>query len=281
MSMPSSRLLVATSAGSRPAFSSSSMIVRCSRARLPWWARATSSSASSLRRRARRSASRRLLTKISVERWARISSSSSGYMAGQIDRRRFSPPGDVAGSSGAERSPPSSRMSSTGHDDLDLELLGRARRRRSVHRTGAPLARPGRPGSARSRPAGAGWPTGRCAAGRRRPRPPPARAAPGSATGGRRAWSRPRRGSRRRSPSGCRRSICVPREVSSRYRLSGVVIRMSGGVRSIRWRSRWGVSPVRTATEISGTSTPMPARRPPRSRPAGRAGCARRRSSGP
>ena len=114
MSIPSSRLLVATSAGSRPAFSSSSMIVRCSRARLPWWARATSSSASSLRRRARRSASRRLLTKISVERWARISSSSSGYMAGQIDRRRFSPPATSLRLSGAERSPPSSRMSSTG-----------------------------------------------------------------------------------------------------------------------------------------------------------------------
>ena len=38
------------------------------------------------------------------------------------------------------------------------------------------------------------------------------------------------------------------RPVSIRYSDSGVVIRMSGGSRSIAWRSRWGVSPVRTAT---------------------------------
>ena len=37
-----------------------------------------------------------------------------------------------------------------------------------------------------------------------------------------------------------------------------MVISTSGGVRSICWRSRWGVSPVRTATEISGAA--MPAR---------------------
>jgi len=36
MSIPSSRLEVATSAGSRPALSSSSMKTRCSRAMLPW-----------------------------------------------------------------------------------------------------------------------------------------------------------------------------------------------------------------------------------------------------
>ena len=46
----------------RPAFRSSSTIVRCSRAKLPWCARAISSSANSLRRNASRSASRRLLT---------------------------------------------------------------------------------------------------------------------------------------------------------------------------------------------------------------------------
>ena len=38
------------------------------------------------------------------------------------------------------------------------------------------------------------------------------------------------------------------RPVSIRYSDSGVVIRMSGGWRSIAWRSRCGVSPVRTAT---------------------------------
>ena len=36
-------------------------------------------------------------------------------------------------------------------------------------------------------------------------------------------------------------------EVSMRYSDSGVVMRMSGGVRSIAARSRCGVSPVRTA----------------------------------
>ena len=42
-------------------------------------------------------------------------------------------------------------------------------------------------------------------------------------------------------------SSCA-RPVSIRYSDSGVVIRMSGGWRSIAWRSRCGVSPVRTAT---------------------------------
>ena len=69
MSMPSSRLDVATSAGRRPALSSSSIARRCSRAMLPWWARTSSSPASSLRRWASRSASRRLLVKTIVLRW--------------------------------------------------------------------------------------------------------------------------------------------------------------------------------------------------------------------
>ena len=49
------------------------------------------------------------------------------------------------------------------------------------------------------------------------------------------------------------------------------MIRMSGGLRSIAWRSRCGVSPVRRPTQIS--APPMPA--------AARAGCARRRRRGP
>src|SRR3954451_3463549 len=49
--------------------------------------------------------------------------------------------------------------------------------------------------------------------------------------------------------------ISRAREVSIRESDSGVVIRTSGGVRSIAWRSFWGVSPVRIATE---TSPPMP-----------------------
>ncbi len=47
-------------------------------------------------------------------------------------------------------------------------------------------------------------------------------------------------------------------EVSMRYRDSGVVIRMSGGDRRIAWRSRCGVSPVRSPTEI--LPSPIPAR---------------------
>ena len=45
MSMPSSRLLVATTAGSRPALSSSSIWARCSLVTEPWWARASTAGA--------------------------------------------------------------------------------------------------------------------------------------------------------------------------------------------------------------------------------------------
>ena len=44
-------------------------------------------------------------------------------------------------------------------------------------------------------------------------------------------------------------------EVSIRYSDSGVVMRMSGGWRTMSRRSFWGVSPVRVATF---TSAPMP-----------------------
>ena len=81
---------MATSAGSRPALSSSSISSRCSRAMLPWWARTRSSPASSLRRWASRSASRRLLVKTIVLRCARISSRMRGWIAGQMLVRRSS-----------------------------------------------------------------------------------------------------------------------------------------------------------------------------------------------
>ena len=45
MSMPSSRLDVATTAGSRPALSSSSIRARCSFDTEPWWALASTGSA--------------------------------------------------------------------------------------------------------------------------------------------------------------------------------------------------------------------------------------------
>ena len=69
---------VATRHGISPAFRSSSISTRCSRAREPWCARAISASASSFSRSASRSAVRRLLTKTIVERCSRTSASSSG-----------------------------------------------------------------------------------------------------------------------------------------------------------------------------------------------------------
>ena len=98
MSIPSSSELVATIAFSVPRLSGSSISSRCSRAIEPWWARTSSSPASSLRRAARRSASRRAFTNTIVERCARISSSSCGWIAGQIDACGGAVPG-VAGPS--------------------------------------------------------------------------------------------------------------------------------------------------------------------------------------
>ena len=148
----------------RPALSSSSIRVRCSRARLPWWARATSSSASSLSRSASRSARRRLLTKI--ERGAvgpdqlqqlgvhrRPDRAAAALAARHLDGSSLL--GAAAGR--ARACPPPARRP-------QVELLGARRRPRSSPGAGGPR-RPGRPGSARSRPAAAGWPTGRCAGG--------------------------------------------------------------------------------------------------------------------
>ena len=52
------------------------------------------------------------------------------------------------------------------------------------------------------------------------------------------------------------RRVSRAREVSSRNSDSGVVIRMSGGLVIIRRRSSAAVSPVRTATWMSGSSSP-------------------------
>ncbi len=119
MSIPSSSELVATIAFSVPRLSWSSIWSRCSRAIEPWWARASSSPASSLRRAARRSARRRALTNTIVERCARISSSTWGWIAGQIDPCGGAVPG-VAGPCidgircGVSETPDRSAMSSTG-----------------------------------------------------------------------------------------------------------------------------------------------------------------------
>ena len=114
MSMPSSRLRVATRAGRRPAFSSSSISRRCSLAMLPWWARTSSSPASSLRRWASRSASRRLLVNTIVLRCWRISSRIRGWMAGQMLVRSSPPTTGPPGCSSIGRTSPRRAMSSTG-----------------------------------------------------------------------------------------------------------------------------------------------------------------------
>ena len=76
------------------------------------------------------------------------------------------------------------------------------------------------------------------------------------------------------------RSASRAREVSSRNSDSGVVMRMSGGLLASRRRSSAAVSPVRTATLISGSRCPSAAL-PGGSRSAGRAGCARCPPPGP
>ncbi len=152
MSMPSSRLDVATTAGSRPAFSASSICARSCRETEPWWALATSagapadvpawaissaggragepgssaaccassaarSAASSFSRPQSRSASRREFAKTMVDLCAWIRSSTRSSTCGQIDRRRS---GESPGSAGPPGSRPGARdvsrsvMSSTG-----------------------------------------------------------------------------------------------------------------------------------------------------------------------
>ena len=128
MSIPSSRLDVATSAG-QPARLEVLLDLRAAaRGRCePWWARTSSSPASSLSRWASRSARRRLLVKTIVLRWPRISSRMRGWIAGQM-LERMSPdrrPGRRAARSSG-RTSPSAAMSSTGTMTCELERLARA-----------------------------------------------------------------------------------------------------------------------------------------------------------
>jgi hypothetical protein len=64
-------------------------------------------------------------------------------------------------------------------------------------------------------------------------------------------------------------------EPSSTYSDSGVVTRMCGGRRRLCWRSRCGVSPVRTAVRMSTSGSPSAAssRGCPRAAPPGSGGC--------
>jgi hypothetical protein len=58
-------------------------------------------------------------------------------------------------------------------------------------------------------------------------------------------------------------SIARPlRELKRRFRLSGVVIRISGGRRTIWRRSSAGVSPLLVRTQISGKGSPAALKKP-------------------
>ena len=259
MSIPSSRLDVATRHGIRPAFRSSSIRTRCSRAGEPWWARATSSSASSFSRTASRSARRRLLTKTIVERCC------ARARAAPVDRGPDRAGGrlvagghlDAVGHDRLRQLAGRAQLAQVldGDDDLEVELLARAR----VDELDRPVAGD----------EAADLREGRCVAER------PIRCAGCSS----RASSRSRRAPVRapfrprdrvhlvddhRLDRPQRLRAC---EVSIRKSDSGVVIRMSGGSLTSSRRSCCDVSPVRTPTRSSGLI--------PR---AGRAGCARRRS---
>ena len=126
MSMPSSRLDVATSAGSRPSLRASSISTRCSRAMLPWWARTSSSPASSLSRCASRSDRRRLLVKTIVLRWLRMSSRMRGWIDGQMLERRSPRPAGPPGWSSGGQDLAERRHVVDGDDDLEVERLARA-----------------------------------------------------------------------------------------------------------------------------------------------------------
>ena len=164
MSMPSSRLEVATMPRSRPSFSSDSTCTRCSRASEPWCARTSSSPASSLRLAASRSARRRALQNTIVVRCARMSSRMRGCTCGQMllcDSGSSSPSTPAVAPDAAECAP-GSFMSSTGTMTSTSSDL---REPASTTVTGrCPPSRRSRRGNARSRRVDAALPTGRCAA---------------------------------------------------------------------------------------------------------------------
>ena len=143
MSMPSSRLLVATTAGSRPRLRSSSIRARCSLETEPWWALAITgalpsvapdwpiawagtlspgagstparSAAISLRRAVSRSESRRELAKTMVELCCSIRSTTRSSTCGQmLETRSAPPPGSSSAPGSSSKAPPGLVMSSTG-----------------------------------------------------------------------------------------------------------------------------------------------------------------------
>ena len=157
MSIPSSSDDVATSAGSRPVFSISSISSRCSRAIEPWWARAISSSARSFRRWATRSASAAAVDEDERRPVRRgRARAGAGRCAGQIDWR-----GSPSAAGGAAQlahvvtgttTSRSSGFAVAGVDDLDLgrvaaEEAGDLVQRPLGRRESDPLRRRRRPGA--------------------------------------------------------------------------------------------------------------------------------------
>src|SRR5262245_24812878 len=268
MSMPSSSELVATTAGRRPALRSSSMTLRCSRLTEPWWARASPPPAISLRRAQTRSASRRELANTIVERCPRTSSTRRSSMCGQMLARAGAPAAEPR--RGSPASSPIAAMSSTGTSTDSSNALAAGGATTVTGR--APAGPPGSVPVPGVGPAGA-WPPRKRAASSsgRTVADSPIRCARGRPYP--RSWSRRSRLSARCAPRlvatsewtsstitvSTAASASRAWDVSSRNRDSGVVMRMSGGVRAKRRRSSAGVSPVRIATEISGSGAPAPA----------------------
>ena len=258
MSMPSSSEDVATRHGSSPAFSSSSTTVRSSRASEPWWARAISAArprvgvgqlveaqreplgaAAVVDEDDRRAVLADELEQLGVDR--RPDRAARRLAAGERVERVGSPALCVGLDHRLDR-----------HVDLEVERLAhagvddRARAPRADHEAADLLERVLRRAEAdalrrRGRPAAAREPL---------ERERQVRAA---------LRRRRRRGSRRRSPPRRRVSISRACEVSIRYSDSGVVMRMSGGVRA--HRRALASAACRRCGSRRSRSAPMPAQR--------------------
>jgi hypothetical protein len=246
MSMPSSSELVATTAGRRPTFRSSSISVRCSRLTEPWCARASSVPASSLRLAQSRSARRRELANTIVERWPRMSSTSRSSMWGQIEDRSGTPAADP--DAGSFETSPMAAMSSTGTT---------TERSKAFSLGGATTVTGRRPPRKRATSS-----SGRTVADR------PMRRAGRSSSSSRRSRLRARWAPRLVATTEWTSSTITVSmwarasralEVSSRNSDSGVVMRMSGGWFWKRRRASAGVSPVRMPTVMSGRGRSWPA----------------------
>ena len=174
---------------------------RFSRATEPWCASAISSPASSFSAVARRSASRRLLTKIIVERCARMSSTSRGWIDGQIECRGV---------------PAAAGPDGTLVDDLaqPRHVLDAAPRRVGRTPSAAPRRR-SRPGAASTRPSSRRRRRRRAAA---RPR----RAAAASRRA-RCAGAAARRFAERASSRSSERKRCAPRLVGTSEWISSTI----------------------------------------------------------